>query len=85
MGLSVVGLSKLKKKEQGFNDAEEQEEASATVPGPATREGYAFERPLLEDVPNRARESPFLLDVSAEPIRVTSEIPVEQDSHQVWT
>jgi len=85
MGLSAIGLSKLKKKEQGFGDTEAQAEASTAVPVAVGREGYAFERPLLEDVPNReTTEAPFLVDVTSEPMRVTGEAsPVEQDS-QIW-
>ncbi|KAF9148331.1 hypothetical protein BG015_009937 [Linnemannia schmuckeri] len=77
MTLSVIGLSKLKRKQEVREDAEAQAEATGVVPVVDGRgAGAQFERPLLEDVP----PTPFLVNVEAEPVRQTHDRPIVQPS-----
>ncbi|KAF9083893.1 hypothetical protein BGX29_002855, partial [Mortierella sp. GBA35] len=78
MTLSAIGLSKLKeRKQEGLEDAETQAEATAAVPVVDGRGGTQYERPLLEDV---TPGTPFLVNIEAEPVRLTHDHHVVQPS-----
>ncbi|KAF9088500.1 hypothetical protein BGX29_000262, partial [Mortierella sp. GBA35] len=81
MTLSAIGFSKLKeRKQEGLEDAEAQAEATAAVPVVDGRGGAQYERPLLEDVTPHNGGTPFLVNVEAEPVRLTHDRPVVQPS-----
>jgi hypothetical protein len=79
MTLSVIGISKRKeRKQERPDDAEAQAEATGVAPVVDGRGiGAQFERPLLGDV---EPSTPFLLNIEAEPVRLTSDRPVVQPS-----
>ncbi|KAG0351140.1 hypothetical protein BGZ54_003404 [Gamsiella multidivaricata] len=79
MTLSAIGFSQLKERRQeGLEDAETQAEATAAVPVVDGRGGAQYERPLLEDVTPHNGGIPCLVNVEAEPVRLTHDRPVVQ-------
>ncbi|KAF9104345.1 hypothetical protein BGX27_010130 [Mortierella sp. AM989] len=81
MTLSAVGFSKLKERKQGgLEDAEAQAEATAAAPVVDGRRGAHYERPLLEDMAPHNGGTPLLVNVETEPVRLTHDHPVAQQS-----
>ena len=77
----MIGLSRLREREQeGLEDAEAQAEATAAIPAVDERGGAQSERPLLEGVTPQNGGTPLLINVEAEPVRLTHDHPVEQSS-----
>ncbi|KAI1291445.1 hypothetical protein EDD11_008926 [Mortierella claussenii] len=81
MTLSAIGFSKLKeRKQEGHEDAEVQAEATTAVLVVDGRGNAQYERPLLEDVTPHNGGTPFVVNAEAEPLGLTHDRPVEQQS-----
>ncbi|KAG0351247.1 hypothetical protein BG005_009266 [Podila minutissima] len=81
MVLSAIGFLKLKeRKPEGLEDAEAQAEATVAVPVVDGRGCSQHGRPLLEDVTPHNGGMPLLVNVEAEPVRLTHDRPVVQSS-----